>query len=338
LALYGRKLNEAETFIAVKKLKGEKMKVLQAERRKAMLRQEAMEMEQRAAEEQRRASAINIVGVRDRLATFGTTARYTKPAASPAPPPATPPPAASTATPLRRGFNTAAPAASSAAGPPPGPSAAVASQAVPTAARGDAGVVEETTPSLRDRLATFGGEKVRRSSKAGFGGGAAPAMPAGPPISIVTATVTMPPPRPQSQKAPPTTAAHTAVSSLAAPDTPSGAKISPRLPRASQAQQLIAESKCVACTKPVYNMERLVVDGLLLHKWCFRCAECNKRCTPGGYASLDGFVYCKPHFKQLFQLKGNYNEGFGTTQRKHDFSSDGVGATTIPNAALIGNS
>jgi len=29
----------------------------------------------------------------------------------------------------------------------------------------------------------------------------------------------------------------------------------------------------------------------------------------GNYAALEGKFYCKPHFKQLFALKGNYNEG-----------------------------
>jgi len=37
----------------------------------------------------------------------------------------------------------------------------------------------------------------------------------------------------------------------------------------------------------------------------------------GNYASLDGRLYCKPHFKQLFALKGNYNEGFGKEKLVH---------------------
>lgn len=28
-------------------------------------------------------------------------------------------------------------------------------------------------------------------------------------------------------------------------------------------------------------------------------------------------IFCKPHFKQLFKLKGNYSEGFGSAQHKH---------------------
>ena len=36
----------------------------------------------------------------------------------------------------------------------------------------------------------------------------------------------------------------------------------------------------------------------------------------GNYAALQGKLYCKPHFKQLFKAKGNYDEGFGREQHK----------------------
>ena len=60
------------------------------------------------------------------------------------------------------------------------------------------------------------------------------------------------------------------------------------------------------CDKPVYAMEKVQADGIVVHKWCFRCAECNCKVSVGSYASLDGVIYCKPHFKQLFQLRGRY--------------------------------
>lgn len=41
----------------------------------------------------------------------------------------------------------------------------------------------------------------------------------------------------------------------------------------------------------------------------------------GNYASLHGQVYCKPHFKQLFKSKGNYDEGFGHKQHKELWNS-----------------
>uniref|UniRef100_A0A6B2LHJ3 LIM zinc-binding domain-containing protein n=1 Tax=Arcella intermedia TaxID=1963864 RepID=A0A6B2LHJ3_9EUKA len=32
----------------------------------------------------------------------------------------------------------------------------------------------------------------------------------------------------------------------------------------------------------------------------------------GTYASVDGQYFCRPHYQELFRLKGNYTEGFGT--------------------------
>lgn len=48
--------------------------------------------------------------------------------------------------------------------------------------------------------------------------------------------------------------------------------------------------------------------------WCISCSA-------GTYASLHGTIYCKPHFKQLFKLKGNYDEGFGREQHKAKWAS-----------------
>jgi len=70
--------------------------------------------------------------------------------------------------------------------------------------------------------------------------------------------------------------------------------------------------KCVSCNKSVYPVEKMCIDeNRCYHKHCFRCAHCNTTLKLGNYASLEGKVYCKPHFTQLFRLKGNYDEGFG---------------------------
>merc|ERR1712232_1025931 len=42
-----------------------------------------------------------------------------------------------------------------------------------------------------------------------------------------------------------------------------------------------------------------------------KCTHCNKTLGLGNFAALNGKYYCKPHFKQLFQQKGNYSDGFG---------------------------
>ncbi|XP_054826089.1 xin actin-binding repeat-containing protein 2 [Eublepharis macularius] len=73
---------------------------------------------------------------------------------------------------------------------------------------------------------------------------------------------------------------------------------------------------CQLCQKRVYPMERLVADKQTFHKSCFRCHHCGSKLSLGNYASLHGKIYCKPHFKQLFKSKGNYDEGFGHKQHK----------------------
>ncbi|XP_078662225.1 uncharacterized protein LOC144906126 isoform X7 [Branchiostoma floridae x Branchiostoma belcheri] len=72
-----------------------------------------------------------------------------------------------------------------------------------------------------------------------------------------------------------------------------------------------SSDKCKTCGKRVYPVEKLVADKNIYHNTCFKCAECNRTLRVGTYASIDGAIYCKPHFQQLFKLKGNYDEGFG---------------------------
>jgi len=63
-------------------------------------------------------------------------------------------------------------------------------------------------------------------------------------------------------------------------------------------------------------MEEMNADGKIFHKTCMKCAHCNNTLKLGNYAALQGRYYCKPHFKQLFALKGNYDEGFGRQTHK----------------------
>ncbi|MBN3306234.1 XIRP2 protein, partial [Amia calva] len=78
---------------------------------------------------------------------------------------------------------------------------------------------------------------------------------------------------------------------------------------------------CAACQKKVYPMECLIADKQTFHKSCFRCQHCSSKLSLGNYASLHGQMYCKPHFKQLFKSKGNYDEGFGHKPHKKLWSS-----------------
>ncbi|KAE9614150.1 hypothetical protein Lal_00016644 [Lupinus albus] len=67
------------------------------------------------------------------------------------------------------------------------------------------------------------------------------------------------------------------------------------------------QEKCSTCKKTVYPLEKLTVEGEFYHKSCFRCTHGGCFLTPSTYAALDGFLYCKPHFSQLFKEKGSYS-------------------------------
>lgn len=68
--------------------------------------------------------------------------------------------------------------------------------------------------------------------------------------------------------------------------------------------------RCKGCGEKVYWADRLAVDNNIYHKSCFRCHHCWSKLSLGNYAAVEGFVYCRPHFKQLFCAKGNYKDGF----------------------------
>ena len=66
--------------------------------------------------------------------------------------------------------------------------------------------------------------------------------------------------------------------------------------------------------------DQVTVEGESYHKSCFKCSHGGCSITPSSYAALDGILYCKPHFAQLFKEKGSYNHLIKTTsiKRKQD--------------------
>nr|GEZ94873.1 LIM domain-containing protein WLIM2b-like [Tanacetum cinerariifolium]GEZ95288.1 LIM domain-containing protein WLIM2b-like [Tanacetum cinerariifolium] len=66
------------------------------------------------------------------------------------------------------------------------------------------------------------------------------------------------------------------------------------------------QEKCAVCKKTVYPLEKVTVEGEFYHKACFRCTQGGCFLTPSNYAALDGNLFCKPHFSQLFKEKGSY--------------------------------
>ncbi|KAM3844121.1 LIM domain and actin-binding protein 1 isoform 4-T6 [Vipera latastei] len=103
-------------------------------------------------------------------------------------------------------------------------------------------------------------------------------------------------------------------------------------PKAMKKFQVPAKEICIACKKTVYPMERLFANQQIYHISCFRCSYCNSKLTLGTYASLQGHVYCKPHFNQLFKSKGNYDEGFGLKPHKEPWASKTENDDYIGNA------
>ena len=86
---------------------------------------------------------------------------------------------------------------------------------------------------------------------------------------------------------------------------------------------------CAVCQKVVYAMEKLEADKIVYHKTCFKCSVCKTILSTGTYAALEGIIYCKTHFKQLFKEKGNYDEGFGREQHKRKWSNAKEGDVDI---------
>ncbi|XP_077499975.1 uncharacterized protein LOC144110768 isoform X5 [Amblyomma americanum] len=75
----------------------------------------------------------------------------------------------------------------------------------------------------------------------------------------------------------------------------------------------IDESKCFCrkCGTHVYPVERIIAEKNFYHKNCFRCKECNKLLSVDGYMSHETEIYCKIHFKQLFQPKARFDNDAG---------------------------
>ncbi|CAI8619391.1 unnamed protein product [Vicia faba] len=81
----------------------------------------------------------------------------------------------------------------------------------------------------------------------------------------------------------------------------------PRAPSKLSAFFSGTQEKCSSCKKTVYPLEKLTVEGEFYHKSCFRCTHAGCFLSPSSYAALDGYIYCKPHFSQLFKAKGSYS-------------------------------
>ena len=64
-------------------------------------------------------------------------------------------------------------------------------------------------------------------------------------------------------------------------------------PKTKPRWQPVPASKCVGCSKAVYENEKLVADERVFHKTCFKCEHCKKTVSLGNFASLNEKIYCK---------------------------------------------
>ncbi|WOL03961.1 LIM domain-containing protein WLIM1 [Canna indica] len=74
-------------------------------------------------------------------------------------------------------------------------------------------------------------------------------------------------------------------------------------------------TKCTACDKTVYLVDKLTVDKRPYHKACFRCHHCKGTLKLGNYNSFEGVLYCRPHFDQLFKMTGSLDKSFEGTPK-----------------------
>ncbi|GER30368.1 GATA type zinc finger transcription factor family protein [Striga asiatica] len=89
------------------------------------------------------------------------------------------------------------------------------------------------------------------------------------------------------------------------------------------------QDKCAVCTKTVYPLEKVTMEGEFYHKSCFRCAHGGCFLTTSSYAALDGVLYCKPHFAQLFKEKGSYTHLTKTASLKKNTADQNNTDTNI---------
>ncbi|GMN66425.1 hypothetical protein TIFTF001_035495 [Ficus carica] len=72
--------------------------------------------------------------------------------------------------------------------------------------------------------------------------------------------------------------------------------------------------KCKACDKTVYVVDMMSLEGVPYHKSCFKCSHCKGTLSMSSYSWMDGVLYCKPHFEQLFKESGNFSKNFQTAK------------------------
>eukprot|EP00800_Vazella_pourtalesii_P018593 TRINITY_DN6045_c0_g1_i1.p1 TRINITY_DN6045_c0_g1~~TRINITY_DN6045_c0_g1_i1.p1 ORF type:complete len:572 (+),score=133.19 TRINITY_DN6045_c0_g1_i1:415-2130(+) len=71
----------------------------------------------------------------------------------------------------------------------------------------------------------------------------------------------------------------------------------------------VDQDTCIACGRRAYPIEKITVDKMPYHKFCFKCTVCKSILRPGRHASYEGTIYCLNHFKQEFKSGGGKYPG-----------------------------
>lgn len=69
------------------------------------------------------------------------------------------------------------------------------------------------------------------------------------------------------------------------------------------------------------NCFQVTVESQSYHKSCFKCSHGGCAISPSNYAALEGILYCKHHFSQLFKEKGSYNHLLKSASMKRAVAS-----------------
>ena len=71
----------------------------------------------------------------------------------------------------------------------------------------------------------------------------------------------------------------------------------------------VDQDTCIACGRRAYPTEKITVDKMPYHTFCFKCTVCKSILRPGRHASYEGTIYCLNHFKQEFKSGGGKYPG-----------------------------
>jgi len=87
--------------------------------------------------------------------------------------------------------------------------------------------------------------------------------------------------------------------------------------------------KCASCSKTVYPAERLGAAGKVFHESCFTCLVCKGKLRPADFCCVNGKIYCKPHYTQLFQSKGGY-DAMDDSRKQPEKPSSPLSSNSLP--------